>query len=396
MGGRLTDGLGDPNLRPPNRKCSVHRTSITEVDLLKRFLPLIAIVALLGAACGSGGGTTTTTSQGEETSEEAGTPAEAISFGEALAQIRGHHRIALELYSAGDQAGALTHAGHPIDEIIASVRSELDEHGGPAQELADSLIAVRTAVQAEADGSEIESLIGETATLTADAESALAGDDAETSAYTGSVIAALLGTSAHEYEEAVAGGNGEVKLEAEYQDGYAFMLEARAMYDEIAGEVESAAIEEAEEIEEAFEKLATAFPGPTPPQQLADSLDVESAAELIGHELEETVGATLLETSDPAEIAEKIEHLLDEIVETYEAGDAEAAAELSAEAYLENYEVIEAEVIENAPEINEELEPLLGADLRRQLQEGASVEDIQAMVDRAKELLADALEALEH
>ena len=33
-------------------------------------------------------------------------------------------------------------------------------------------------------------------------------------------LAALLGTAAHEYEEAVAGGDGKVKLLAEYQDGY--------------------------------------------------------------------------------------------------------------------------------------------------------------------------------
>ena len=364
---------------------------------MKRSLALLAALALLGAACGSDPAEPEAPAAGgqQETHGEGG-DLEAISFGESLAQIRGHHRIALELYSAGDQPGALVHAGHPIDEIITSVRSELEEHGGPADDLNQALVDVRTAVQSETDEAEISALIDETAGLTHDAEAALAGEAAGTPAYIGSVIAALLGTAGHEYEEAVAGGDGQVKLLAEYQDGYAFVLEARAMYDEIVADVEAASAEEAHEIEEAFEVLTDAFPSPEPPAQLSDPLDVESAAGLIGHELEETVGATLLEGSDPAEIAEKIEELLDEIVATYEAGDAEAAAELSAEAYLENYEVIEAEVIENAPDINEELEPLLGAELRRQIQDGAPVEDIEAMVERAKVLLADALEALEH
>ena len=154
-------------------------------------------------------------------------------------------------------------------------------------------------------------------------------------------------------------------------------------------------MEEAEEIEEAFETLETALPSPEPPKELADKLDVESAAALIGHELEETVGAAPVEESDPAEVAEEIEHLLDEISKTYAAGDADAAAELSAEAYLENYEVIEPEVIELAPEINEELEPLLGAELRRQIQAGAPQEEIDSMIERAKELLGEALDALE-
>ena len=152
---------------------------------------------------------------------------------------------------------------------------------------------------------------------------------------------------------------------------------------------------EAEELEEAFEVLDEALPSTEPPSKLADKLDVAAAAALIGHELEETVGAAPVEESDPAEIVEEIEGLLDEIVATYAAGDSDAAAELSAEAYLENYEVIEAEVIELAPEVNEELEPLLGADLRKQIREDASVADVEQMVVRAKDLLADALKAIE-
>jgi hypothetical protein len=123
--------------------------------------------------------------------------------------------------------------------------------------------------------------------------------------------------------------------------------------------------------------------------------ETQSGRELIGHELEETVDAEVSAAREPEEVAEEIEHLLDEIVETYEAGDADAAAELSAEAYLENYEVIEAGVIDAAPDINEELEPLLGADLRKAILEGVPAEDVAAMVEQAKTLLAQALEALE-
>jgi hypothetical protein len=203
----------------------------------------------------------------------------------------------------------------------------------------------------------------------------------------------LLTTSAHEYEEAV--GDKGVRLLAEFQDGYAFVQEAQRLYEEIASDVEAASTEEAEEVEEAFETLEAALPAPDPPAELADPLDVETAAKLIGHELEETVGAAPVEESDPEEVVAEIEGLLDEVVSTYEAGDADAATELAAEAYLENYEVIEAEVIEMAPEVNEELEPLLGADLRKRISEGAPVNEIEDMVAHAKDLLAEALEALE-
>jgi hypothetical protein len=358
---------------------------------LGRWVTALLIMAVVGA-CGDPDPNEPLTASGEEFEEAAG--AEAIGFGEALAQIRGHHLVSLELYKAGDAKGAAVHAGHPIAEILDSVRSELEEHD-PAvgEDLASALEAGANAIAEGKPADEVAAAFDDAAAATDEALTAVVGDQSEDASYKGSVIPALLATSAHEYEEAV-GANG-VRLLAEFQDGYAFVQEAQRLYGEIASDVEAASTEEAEEIEEAFETLEQALPSPEPPAQLADPLDVESAAKLIGHELEETVGAAPVEESDPEAIVAEIEELLDEIVSTYEAGDADAAAELSAEAYLENYELIEAEVIEKAPEVNEELEPLLGADLRKRISEGAPVSEIEDMVARAKELLAEALEALE-
>jgi hypothetical protein len=355
------------------------------------WITLLLVVALVGA-CGDPDPNEPLTASGDQPREAAG--GEAIGFGEALAQIRGHHLVSLELYEAGDEKGAAVHAGHPIAEILDSVRSELEEHDpAVAENLAGALEAGANAIADGKPVDEVAAAFEDAAAATDDALTAVVGDQSEDASYKGSVIAALLTTSAHEYEEAV-GANG-VRLLAEFQDGYAFVQEAQGLYEEIASEVESASTEEAEEIEEAFETLEQALPSPKPPARLSDALDVESAAKLIGHELEETVGAAPVEESDPEAIVAEIEELLDEIVTSYEGGDADAAAELSAEAYLENYEVIEAEVIEKAPAVNEELEPLLGADLRKRISEGAPVSEIEDMVARAKELLAEASEALE-
>ena len=352
---------------------------------------ILAVGVLIGACAEPESDTTSAT--GDEHGEAAST-VEAIGFGESLAQIRGHHSVSLELYETGDEEGAAVHASHPVDEILTSVQSELDEHDA---EVGDRLsTALEEGLTAVSDGrpfEEVAAAYEQAATLTDDALTAVVGGQADESSYKGSVISALLSTAAHEYEEAV-GANG-VRLLAEYQDGYAFVIEARRLYEDIATDVEAASTEEAEEIEEAFDSLGEALPSPEPPAKLADKLDVEAAAELIAHELEETVGAEPVEESDPAEVVEHIEELLTEIEKTYAAGDAEAAAELSAEAYLENYEVIEADVIELAPEINDELEPLLGAELREQLQAGAPQEEIESMIARARDLLQEALEVLE-
>ena len=361
---------------------------------MKKLAVALCLVASLGACADE---------PGPPTAEPAGTPAdvesafgpEEISLGELFAQIRGHHDAATQLYDGGDTDLALVHAGHPIDEILASVAPELEEHSPDhAAELEAALVEVRELIESDASKQEVAAATDVAAELTFEAQEALVGAATADPAFVGSVIASLLGTTAHEYEEATAGGEG-ISLLEEYQDGFAFLAEAKDLYEEIVGEVESASREEAREIQEAFDELDAAFPDLEAPTEPVDAAVVEDAAELIAHELEETVGAEPVEASDPDEIAENIETLLAEVVETYEAGDADGAAELTAEVYLENYEVIEAQVIEAAPEINEELEPLLGADLRKEITAGAPVSEIQAMVDRALVLLGQALEALE-
>ncbi len=341
-----------------------------------------AAISLALAACGA--------SPGASPSQGAALDAETVAIGAAMAQMRGHLRVATELEAAGDIDGAAVHTGHPAAELLDVVRGDLEEAGADVDALATDLQAASDAVGEDGAADAIDTAFEEVAT----AEAAFAGDLADDPAYIGSVIASLLNTVGHEYEEAVI--DGELVNLAEFQDAYGFTLEARARYDTIAGEVESAAAEEAEEIEEAFEVLASALPSPNAPATLATVEDVVAAAALIGHELEETVGALAVTESDPVAVVEEINRLLDEILVLVEEGDREAAAELAAEAYLENYEVIEADVIAAAPEINEELEPLLGADLRAAILEDAPLSEIEAMVEQARGLLDEALVALGH
>jgi hypothetical protein len=352
----------------------------------------LAVVALVLAACGSEPG-------GPNPAAGQGAPAESfgsedVALGSSLAQIRGHHRVSVELYERGDREGAAIHASHPVAEILDSIRGELDELDPALAGRMDRVL--EQGVEAVADGvspARLARVYEQAAAVTAEAQAAAVGADPE-AAYTGSVIAALLGTAGHEYDEAVTGES--IELVVEYQDGYGFVKEAHAMYRPVAADVRKQAPKEATEIEGAWRDLARALATPQPPVRPAPVDDVEVAADLIGAELAETVGARLESAREPAEVGAEIEELLAEVVAAYRAGNPEEAAELAAEAYLENYEVIEAEVIELAPEVNQQLEPLLGAELRRRIREGAPAGEIAAMVARAEKLLDRALEALEY
>jgi hypothetical protein len=357
---------------------------------MKKLAPIVAVaLATFLASCAE---QTDVAGTGAATGGPAAFSAEDVGIAVALWQINGHHLVATELAQRGDYEGAMIHAHHPIDEIMALVTQEVAERATDGEEhvaaLDEQTQATADAALSE-DADALADAAGETRGTIVETADALPGGG--TDAFVGSVIAELLGVAGHEYEEAVQ--DGELGLLVEYQDAYGFATVARELYEEIVAAVESAAPGEAAEIEEAFDTLTEALPGPVPPRQLADTEDIEGAAASIAHELAEAVGALVPEAGDSAEIWSNIDELLDRIQTAYDAGEPEEAAELAAEAYLENYEIVEADVIAAAPEVNAELEPLLGAELRAQIGAGISSGELAAMIEQIRDLLDQAQQA---
>jgi prolyl-tRNA synthetase len=109
-----------------------------------------------------------------------------------------------------------------------------------------------------------------------------------------------------------------------------------------------------------------------------------------------TPKATVLsETMDAGKAFSNIDALLTEIVAKYKAGATDEAAELAAEAYLENYEHLEDDLKKKSPDVNEELEQLLGTELRAKIKDAVPASELETMAARARVLLARAKKALD-
>ena len=103
------------------------------------------------------------------------------------------------------------------------------------------------------------------------------------------------------------------------------------------------------------------------------------------------------ESSTPAEgVAEigEIKTMLATAVDQVRAGDADAAEETVGDAYLEHFEHVEHPLGEEDHELMEELEESISTDLRNDIKDGKSADEIEAAVaeintdlDRAVELL---------
>ena len=90
------------------------------------------------------------------------------------------------------------------------------------------------------------------------------------------------------------------------------------------------------------------------------------------------------ESATPAEAVTEIEEIktmLATAVTQVGDGDAEAAEETVGDAYLEHFEHVEGPLGEKDHELMEELEEAISTDLRNDIKDGKSADEIQAEVD---------------
>ena len=104
------------------------------------------------------------------------------------------------------------------------------------------------------------------------------------------------------------------------------------------------------------------------------------------------------ESATPAEAVgeiEEIKTMLATAVDQVRAGDADAAEETVGDAYLEHFEKVEDPLGEEDHELMEELEEAISTDLRNDIKDGKSADEIQAAVDEIEADLDRAMELLQ-
>jgi hypothetical protein len=104
------------------------------------------------------------------------------------------------------------------------------------------------------------------------------------------------------------------------------------------------------------------------------------------------------ESATPAEAVAEIEEIktmLATAVQQVGDGDADAAEETVGDAYLEHFEHVEGPLGERDHELMEELEEAISTDLRNDIKDGKSADQVQAKVDAIEAELDQAVEVLQ-
>jgi hypothetical protein len=308
----------------------------------------------------------------------------------ALDKMEGYLRVSLLLWEAGNYDLAATHASLPMAELFSLVEADLKakQAAAPLREALDAYAAL--AGQA---GEAAKVKAAQQAALDAvhTAAQALAGSLTDDLAFQSEVIHGLLQGVEEEYGEALS--NGQIAEVVKYQEGLGFFLMARARYESIAATIQAAHPNEHTKIEEYFSELAKALPEVTPPTPAADFKEVEGDVDGIVAELNEALGLQTQAAESPVEIIAGIREKIADALKEYREGKNDAAYELAADAYLDGFEHIEADMTaKGAGDLMTTLETQF-KDLRDGIKAGKPQADIEQLASEINANL-DKAEAL--
>jgi hypothetical protein len=353
------------------------------------------------SATSAAANTTTTTTA----TAAAATPnSTLVDFASNIEQIRGHLDQAVVNKESGNDTLTVAHSLHPIEEVYSSIEGLLARQNSTLNQTLSLALQELSSGAANSTASQFKNQTSAVDMLLNDAVRAIMiiipSQELGNTAFNASVVARLLSIAGHEYQEAVA--NGIIREVVEYQDAQAFIHRAQTISDATFGSVINQTMaNEIEQVNEYFGILNNTV------INKGDPTEVETTINGTVHELEEitgmptsellgqkVAGGGVLQQDDPVAIIDNVKSMLNQLLSAYQSQNYEEAESIAIEAYLENYEFVEAPIAQHDQQLMEETEVMLREELRQLINDRVPVEQLQehiasinANLDRAVNLL---------
>jgi len=296
---------------------------------------------------------------------------EKLSFAGSLEETLGHFWAIEKNLDDHNAELALVHATHPIAELYLSMKPEL-KAANPEfdSKIQQTLMDLGKKTGSNVTREDAQMAIDDAKEIIQEARILVVGEElGNDTAFKAKLIQGLLKTSISEYQEGVK--NQQIEMMAEFQDGSAFVWRSQQIFEEIKSNFPE---HEAEEIDEFYSDLWSAYDAKSNPDQIA------IVANGIINKLDMAIGEKTGET-DSLTYVENIRNLLNQVKASYAHGDKDTAQSLATKAYLDNFEFLEKPLKESNPELVDELETMMRIELRDMIKNDASVSDVDGQVD---------------
>jgi antitoxin component HigA of HigAB toxin-antitoxin module len=314
-----------------------------------------------------------------------------VDFDSNIEQIRGHLEQAVANKEIGNTTLAKAHTLHPIEEIYSSIEVQIDvADPGLNQSLSSSLgqlsnmVDKSTVEEFKTKASDINGLLNDTV------GKVIPVQEINDSGFNLAVVGDLLSVANNEYKEAIE--NGQLKEIVEYQDGQAFISRANSIFNEFSPLIPQDRSADIPVIIGFFSDLGNAV------QEKSNPDVVSSAIGSIIHEISEVSGISEENisgtSSDTSAYIPEIRNLLNQTLDAYRNQNYDEADALAIQAYLDNYEFVEAPLAEQNRTLMETTELMLREDLRQLIQTHEPIEEIQEHIDKINSNLNQAEELL--
>jgi hypothetical protein len=302
-----------------------------------------------------------------------------VDFDSNIEQIRGHLEQAVSNKEIDNTTLAKAHTLHPIEEIYSSIEVQIDA-ADPSlnQSLSSSLSQLSNMVdnstveEFKSKASDINGLLNDTV------GKVIPVQEINDSGFNLMVVGNLLSVANNEYKEAVE--NGQLKEIVEYQDGQAFISRASSIFNETSPSIPQEKSADVPVISGFFADLGNAV------QEKSNPEVVSSAIGSIIHEISEVTGINEENisgtASDTSVYIPEIRNLLNQTLDEYKNQNYDQADALAIQAYLDNYEFVEAPLAEQNRTLMETTELMLREDLRQLIQTHVPIEEIQEHIDK--------------
>jgi hypothetical protein len=300
-----------------------------------------------------------------------------VKFGSNIEQVIGHLDAATLNKERGNDTLALAHAFHPVAEVyslieptISSTNSTLNQTLSSTLDNLTAIVRNSTAEEFSIDVKQAKELLNQTI------ETAIPLQLRDNATFNLMIVIDLLTTAEHEYEEAVS--NNTIREIVEYQDAQAFISHAQTIFGQISDKIPQNMSETVQEINEMFSDLNSKI------MNISSFESVHTTIQQIMHEVSEIAGISDISVGQrsSSQLISNIRNLLNQTITEYDSQNYSEAEFLATEAYLENYEYIEAPLAEKNQTLMETTELMLREELRQLVQDRVSSQEIQEHIDK--------------
>ena len=295
-----------------------------------------------------------------------------VEFASYLEETLGHFWAIEQNLEEKNAELALVHATHPIAELYELMKPQLKAADPQLDaQIQDTLLQLKDKATTDVSREQAQKAVDKAKKVVEIARSMVVGDELSNDpAFKAELIKTLLNTSIGEYSEAIS--NGVIAEMAEFQDGSAFVWRSQQIFETIREDVDP---NTAKRIDASYATLWNAYDTRSDPNEVKIIIN-----ELTG-EINKEFGVKEQET-DLLVYVENIRDLLGQTKQAYSNGDNELALSLATKAYLDNYEFLEAPLIEmDQKDLMEEVEVMMRVELRDMIKEGKPASEINTQAD---------------